>query len=196
MATPSGPNASTGSADASTMRSHEPNTSRCATPTFVTMAMSGRAIAHRIATSPTCRAPISATTTCVSGGAPSRVIGRPTSLFSDSRLAWVRNLVARTAPAMSFVDVFPLAPVTAITLASIRDRSSRASIINASPVDRTETAGPSTSSPSRTSAPAAPCANASGTNRPPSVRSPGSATNSPPGSTSRESIATDVTSTS
>ncbi len=97
---------------------------------------------------------------------------------------------------MSFVDVFPLAPVTAITLASIRDRSSRASIINASPVDRTETAGPSTSSPSRTSAPAAPFANASGTKRPPSVRSPGSATNSPPGATSRESIATDVTSTS
>ena len=93
---------------------------------------------------------------------------------------------------MSFVDVFPLAPVTATTLASIRDRSSRASIISASPVERTDTAGPSTSSPSRTSAPAAPFANASGTNRPPSVRSPGSATNSPPGATSRESIATDV----
>ena len=196
MATPSGPRASTGSADASTMRSHEPKTSRWATPTFVTMTMSGRAIPQRIATSPTRRAPISATTTWVSAGAPSRVIGRPTSLFNDSRLAWVRNLVARTAPAMSFVDVFPFAPVTAITFASIRDRSSRASIISASPVDRTETAGPSTSRPSRTSAPAAPFANASGTKRPPSVRSPGSATNNPPGTTSRESIATDVTSTS
>jgi hypothetical protein len=97
---------------------------------------------------------------------------------------------------MSFVDVFPLAPVTATTLASIRDRSSRASIISASPVDRTETAGPSTSKPSRTSAPAAPFTNASGTNRPPSVRSPGRATNNPPGFTSRESIDTDATSTS
>ena len=31
----------------STMRSHEPNSSRCATPTFVTTPMSGRATAHR-----------------------------------------------------------------------------------------------------------------------------------------------------
>ena len=97
---------------------------------------------------------------------------------------------------MSFVEVLPLAPVTATTFASMRDRSSRASIISASPVDRTDTAGPSTSRPSRTNTPAAPFANASGTNRPPSVRSPGSATNSAPGTTSRESIATDDTSTS
>ena len=34
---------------------------------------------------------------------------------------------------MSFVDVLPLAPVTATTFASMRDRSSRASIISASP---------------------------------------------------------------
>ncbi len=60
------PTTSIGSADASTIRSHEPKTSRCATPTFVTIAMSGRAIPHRIATSPTRRAPISATTTSVS----------------------------------------------------------------------------------------------------------------------------------
>ena len=113
--------------------------------------------------------------------APRSVTGRPTSLLNDSRLAWVRNLVASTAAVMSFVDVLPLAPVTATTFASMRDRSSRASIISASPVDRTDTAGPSTSSPSRTSTPAAPFANASGTNRPPSVRSPGSATNNAAG---------------
>ncbi len=36
IASPSGPSASTGSADASTIDAHDPKTSMCATPTFVT----------------------------------------------------------------------------------------------------------------------------------------------------------------
>ena len=195
-AMPSAPIASTGSAEASTIASHDPKISRCATPTFVTTTMSGRAISHSNVTSPLRRAPISATTTSASAAAPSSVTGRPTSLLNDSGLAWVRNRVAHTAAAMSLVEVLPLAPVMPTTRADIVRRSSAASCRNASPGERTNTAGPVAERPSRSSAPAAPLSNASGTNRPPSVCSPGSATNSAPGPAARESVTTELTSTS
>ena len=141
-ATPSAPTASTGSAEASTIASHDPKISRCATPTFVTTTMSGRAISHSNVTSPLRRAPISATTTSASAAAPSSVTGRPTSLLNDSGLAWVRNRLAHTAAAMSLVEVLPLAPVMPTTRADIVRRSSAASCRNASPGERTNTAGP------------------------------------------------------
>ena len=116
-----------GSADARTIASHDPKTSMCATPTFVTTTTSGRAIAHRSATSPSRRAPSSATTTCTSGGAPRSVIGVPISLLNDHGLACVRNRRAVTAAVMSFVEVLPFAPVMPTTTASIPARSSPAS---------------------------------------------------------------------
>ena len=115
-----------GSADASTIADHEPNTSICATPTFVTTTIDGAAIGINRATSPRCRAPSSAITISVSGGAPSNVIGTPTSLLNEDGLAWVRYLVAHTAAAMSLVEVLPFAPVIATTVPSKPRRSSAA----------------------------------------------------------------------
>ena len=93
-ATPSAGSASTGSAEASTIRSHEPKISRWATPTFVTTTTLGWATAQSSVRSPARRAPISATTTSVSAGAPRIVTGRPTSLLNDWGLACVRKRVA------------------------------------------------------------------------------------------------------
>ena len=83
-------------------------------------------------------------TTSVSGGAPSNVIGRPTSLLNEDGLAWVRYRVAHTAAAMSLVEVFPFAPVIATTVPSNPRRSSAARSRSAWPVSATRTAGPST----------------------------------------------------
>ena len=122
--TPASSIASTGSAEAATITSHEPKISICATPTFVTTTTSGRATGIKTATSPARRAPSSATITSASGGAPRSVSGRPISLLNDPGLACTRNRVDTTAAVMSFVDVFPFAPVIATTAPSNRRRSS------------------------------------------------------------------------
>ena len=147
IASPSGPSASIGSADASTIDAHDPKTSMWATPTFVTTTMSGRAIPDRSFTSPSRRAPISATRTSESGGAPSKVIGSPISLLNEPGLACTRNRVCATARARSFVDVLPFAPVTPTTVAVIEVRSSAAKRISASAVEPTRTTGPAGSLP-------------------------------------------------
>ncbi len=102
-------------------------------------------------TSPRRRAPISATRTCVSGGAPRRVSGSPISLLNEPGLAWTRNRVVATASARSLVDVFPFAPVIPTTVAPIPSRSSAASRNSASGVELTRTSGkdPISGSPRR-----------------------------------------------
>ena len=148
IAMPSGPSASTGSADASTIEAHDPKTSMCATPTLVTTTTSGRAIPERSLTSPSRRAPISAMTTSVSAAAPSRVSGSPTSLLNDPGLAWTRKRVLTTASARSFVEVFPFEPVIPTTVAPVVARSSAANRIRASAVESTRTRGPDQGAPS------------------------------------------------
>jgi hypothetical protein len=169
IASPSGPSASTGSAEASTIEAHDPKTSMWATPTFVTTIVSGRAIPDSSFTSPTRRAPISATSTSVSGDAPSNVSGRPISLLNDPGLAWTRKRVRATACARSFVDVLPFAPVIPTTVAIIDPRSSAPRRIRASVVEATRTTGPlasiAPSTGSETTAAAAPAAKAWPTNR-------------------------------
>ena len=82
----------------------------CATPTFVTTTTSGRAIPDRSFTSPRRRAPISATRTCVSGGAPSSVRGSPISLLNDPGLAWTRKRDRATASVEVLGGGLPVRP--------------------------------------------------------------------------------------
>jgi hypothetical protein len=127
---------------------------------LVTTTASGRAMSQSSITSPARRAPISATITSVVGVAPNSVIGNPISLLKDAGLAHVRNRVASTAVARSFVEVLPLAPVMPITNApGNRRRSSAPSARSARPVSATSIPGPSTGR--STIAPTAPRSNAS-----------------------------------
>ena len=190
---PTSGRASTGSAEASTMAGHDPKTSMCATPTFVTTTASGWATRHNSAWSPRRRAPISASTTSTPSGAPSSVMGSPISLLNDPGLAWVRNPVDRMEAARSFVEVFPFAPVIPITVASrMRARSSAANASSARPESATTTTG-SAATGRCTTAPTAPRESASVTKSWPSSRSPRMAKNSEPGLASRLSMTTAVT---
>jgi len=70
--------------------------------------------------------PISQTTAWVSSPAERTVRGRPTSLLNEATLATVRSCRPRTAAVRSLVHVFPVEPVTAMTVAVLPSRSSRA----------------------------------------------------------------------
>ena len=105
--------------------------------------MSGCAISQSSATSPLRRAPSSATTTSVAGGAPRSVIGRPISLLNEAGLAWVRYAprqhrgghVLRAGLAVRAGDRRPRSPTSGA-------RSAAASRSSASPVERPRRAGP------------------------------------------------------
>ena len=144
---------------------------------LVTMPMSGRAISQSSAIWPRPRIPISTTAISVSSSRRQRVSGSPISLFWLPSATTVRACGEQSAPRMSFVDVFPVEPVTATTLAAERSRTALPS------APRAPTAS------SATSAAAAPAASASSTKATP----PRTATKRSPGPVARESIVTPVT---
>ncbi len=94
-ARPSGPSASTSSRLARSTASMEPKTSRWTPATAVTTATSGATSGARSAMSPTCRAPISATSTSSPSREASRVSGTPSSLLNEPRAAATRSAARR-----------------------------------------------------------------------------------------------------
>src|SRR2546422_1080876 len=146
--------------------------------------------------SPGTLAPASTTSASASSGASRSVSGTPTRLLRLAEVACTRHFVPSAARIISFVLVFPLDPVIAMT--GLCDGSSRrrarASIPSASSVSGTSKNGsPSTGGvPRRTTAAAAPRPFASGRKSCASNRSPLSATNSAPGVRCRVSVLTPV----
>ena len=67
----------------------------------------------------------------MSGSSLHTVKGRPISLFWLASAQIVGTLALHRAPRMSFVDVFPAAPTTATTRASLFERTSDASAASA-----------------------------------------------------------------
>src|SRR5438445_646291 len=158
--------------------------------------MVGSMMSRSLGISPGTLAPASTTSACASPGASSSVSGTPTRLLRLADVACTRHFVASAARIISFVLVFPLDPVIAMT--GLCDGSSRrrarASIPSASSVSGTSKNGsPSTDGvPPRTTAAAAPRAFALARKPCASNRSPVSATNRAPGVRWRVSVLTPV----
>ncbi len=128
MATP--PSAARGRACTSSdlawaMRSMVPNRSKWLGPTLVITPTWGRANSHSRVISPIAYMPISSTARSCSVPSPSRVRGRPCSLFKLPVEARVVKRLASTLAAISLVLVLPTLPVMPITRRSARLRCRR-----------------------------------------------------------------------
>ena len=95
--------------------SKEPSLSRWLSPTVVTTAISGRAIAESVEISPGSFEPISTTITSTSVGIESSVSGTPMRLLRLSGVACTARVIPSAARVRSFVVVFPTDPVIATT---------------------------------------------------------------------------------
>ncbi len=186
------------SAFAAAIASSEPSSSRCAGPTLTITPTSGSAIAVSWAIWPGPRIAISRTIASLSAAAPRSARGRPISVLRFSGVADTLSCPASSEARMSFVEVFPVEPVTAITdapRAPSSRRHSRASAWSAargSGCTRTAPSGAAAAaapacSPA-TSTPHAPACRAWPAWLPPSVCSPRSPKNRSPGPAPRESI--------
>ena len=136
--TPPGTKPLTISDFACAMRSAEPNSPRCATPTFSTTAMSGGTRLVRLAISPTWLAPISATRKRVPALTFNAVNGKPISLLNEPTGATVSPMADSNDAIRSLVVVLPTEPVMPITVNGepIARRRSRLCLAN-SPSART-----------------------------------------------------------
>ncbi len=194
------------------MFSRLPAYSRCAGPTLVMTATSGAAIRQSSLMSPADCMPISTTMTSVPSAADSSVSGTPTSLLKLARLATKSSFGESRPESMSLVEVLPVLPVMATTVAPLRLATSEATPFRASPESSTAmTTGESpaplpfaalplplpfaasiaaalAAASRAASTPLAPPASASATNSPPSKFSPRRATNSLPARSARVSV--------
>ena len=161
--------------------------------------MWGRATSQSNRMCPGPRLPISQTTASVRSVARTIVSGRPTSLLKEAWLLTTSSVRESTAAVKSFVNVFPVEPVIPTTVASRRERASRASRRRAAAGSSTSIRGPGGSSPlpfaqpRRTTAAVAPRRKASPTKRWPSIRSPRRAKKRSPGPARRLSTVAPVT---
>src|SRR3954452_11567072 len=195
-AVPPGSSAAISSAFVAAIASTLPSSSRCTGPMLTITPTSGSAIAASSAICPAPRIAISRTRTSVPGGAPSTVSGRPISVFRFWAVATTRRCGASMPASRSFVDVFPVDPVTPMTCArsarrhAVASRPSAASGSSAASRTPLFAAGAASACEGPTSTPHAPDSSACAANRPPSTFSPMSPTKRSPAPTARESMTT------